>query len=159
VLQEPIKQTFIFRVAVVVLCGKLHPLPRRTVSQTQAQTGNSIESTLSIMSRRLLVLAVAVVGTIVAPRYGDAFAPSSTAFTIASTKRARSNGQVEMASTTRLSMVLEKPVQKKLAKIEELKIASDHLVHPLLEVRQTHDVDSDAPPSSMFCFLYLLLPA
>jgi hypothetical protein len=31
-------------------------------------------------------------------------------------------------------MVLEKPVQKKLAKIEELKIASDHLVHPLREV-------------------------
>ena len=34
-----------------------------------------------------------------------------------------------------LSMVLEKPKVKKLAKIETLKIDSDHLVHPLKEVR------------------------
>ena len=32
-------------------------------------------------------------------------------------------------------MVLEKPKEKKLAKIELLKIESDHLVHPLKEVR------------------------
>ena len=31
-------------------------------------------------------------------------------------------------------MVLEKPKEKKLAKIETLKIESDHLVHPLKEV-------------------------
>jgi hypothetical protein len=34
-----------------------------------------------------------------------------------------------------LSMVLEKPVDKKLAKIETLKIVSDHLINPLKEVR------------------------
>jgi hypothetical protein len=34
-----------------------------------------------------------------------------------------------------LSMVLEKPASKKLAKIEVLKIDSNHLVHPLKEVR------------------------
>ena len=33
-----------------------------------------------------------------------------------------------------LSMVLEKPKEKKLAKIESLKVESDHLVHPLQEV-------------------------
>jgi hypothetical protein len=33
-----------------------------------------------------------------------------------------------------LRMVLEKPVSKKLAKIEVLKIESDHLIHPLKEV-------------------------
>jgi len=38
-------------------------------------------------------------------------------------------------SRSSLSMVLEKPKQKKLAKIEELKVASDHLLHPLREVR------------------------
>ena len=35
-----------------------------------------------------------------------------------------------------LSMVLEKPKEKKLAKIETLKIDSDHLLHPLKEVRK-----------------------
>jgi hypothetical protein len=35
--------------------------------------------------------------------------------------------------TTALSMILEKPA--KIAKIEQLKIDSDHLVHPLKEVR------------------------
>jgi hypothetical protein len=34
-----------------------------------------------------------------------------------------------------LSMVLEKPKEKKLQKIETLKIDSDHLIHPLKEVR------------------------
>jgi hypothetical protein len=38
------------------------------------------------------------------------------------------------SSPSQLAMVLEKPLEKKLAKIEELKIASDHLVHPLQEV-------------------------
>jgi hypothetical protein len=32
-------------------------------------------------------------------------------------------------------MVLEKPKEKTLAKIETLKIVSDHLIHPLKEVR------------------------
>jgi hypothetical protein len=36
-----------------------------------------------------------------------------------------------------LSMVLEKPIDKKLAKIEQLKISSDHLLHPLKEVRES----------------------
>jgi hypothetical protein len=38
-------------------------------------------------------------------------------------------------SKSTLSMVLEKPVDKKLAKIETLKIESNHLIHPLREVR------------------------
>lgn len=37
-------------------------------------------------------------------------------------------------SSTALHMVLEKPKEKKLAKIEMLKIESDHLIHPLKEV-------------------------
>ena len=37
-------------------------------------------------------------------------------------------------STTALNMVLEKPKEKKLPKIEVLKIESDHLIHPLKEV-------------------------
>lgn len=49
------------------------------------------------------------------------------------------------ASTTALNMVLEKPVEKKLPKIEALKVESDHLIHPLKEVgfvRDYYDVDS-----------------
>jgi hypothetical protein len=38
-------------------------------------------------------------------------------------------------TASQLSMVLEKPTSKKLAKIEVLKIQSDHLLHPLVEVR------------------------
>ena len=38
------------------------------------------------------------------------------------------------SSNSQLSMVLEKPPTKKLAKIEQLKIDSDHLIHPLKEV-------------------------
>jgi hypothetical protein len=39
-------------------------------------------------------------------------------------------------SRSSLSMVLEKP--KTLAKIESLKIASDHLIHPLKEVSSVY---------------------
>ena len=39
-----------------------------------------------------------------------------------------------VSSTTALNMVLEKPKEKKLPKIEVLKIDSDHLIHPLKEV-------------------------
>jgi hypothetical protein len=38
-------------------------------------------------------------------------------------------------SKSTLSMVLEKPASKKLAKIESLKVVSDHLINPLREVR------------------------
>ena len=38
------------------------------------------------------------------------------------------------ALTTALNMVLEKPKEKKLPKIEVLKMESDHLIHPLKEV-------------------------
>jgi hypothetical protein len=38
-------------------------------------------------------------------------------------------------SKSTLSMVLEKPAEKKLAKIESLKVVSDHLINPLKEVR------------------------
>ena len=56
-------------------------------------------------------------------------------------------------STTALHMVLEKPKEKKLPKIEVLKIESDHLVHPLKEVRGVvcncriwiHSVEAPAP--------------
>lgn len=37
-------------------------------------------------------------------------------------------------STSSLHMVLEKPAAKKIPKIEQLKIDSDHLLHPLVEV-------------------------
>jgi hypothetical protein len=42
--------------------------------------------------------------------------------------------RVYQSSKSSLSMVLEKPVEKKLAKIEMLKVVSDHLVKPLKEV-------------------------
>jgi hypothetical protein len=38
-------------------------------------------------------------------------------------------------SKSTLSMVLEKPVEKKLAKLETLKITSNHLIDPLPAVR------------------------
>jgi len=45
-----------------------------------------------------------------------------------------SNIGVSSSSSTKLSMVLEKPkVEKKLSKIEVLKTNSDHLIHPLKE--------------------------
>jgi hypothetical protein len=34
-------------------------------------------------------------------------------------------------------MVLEMPKEKKIAKLETLKVVSDHLIHPLPEVRTT----------------------
>ncbi len=52
------------------------------------------------------------------------------AFTV-SQLSARSLGE----SSSSLSMVLEKPKEKKLAKIESLKVDSDHLLKPLLTVR------------------------
>jgi hypothetical protein len=87
----------------------------------------TIVSLTTTMSRRLLLVSAAA--AVVGAGSSDAFAPSSAAFAVPNSRR------VETTTTTSLSMVLEKPVQKKLAKIEELKIASDHLVHPLLEVR------------------------
>lgn len=38
-------------------------------------------------------------------------------------------------SSHRLNMVLEKPKEKTLAKIEQLKVESGYLTHPLQEVR------------------------
>jgi hypothetical protein len=38
-------------------------------------------------------------------------------------------------SNNALSMVLEKPITKKIAKIEALKVDSHNLIHPLKEVR------------------------
>lgn len=46
----------------------------------------------------------------------------------------------QVSSSTSLSMVLEKPKKKKLAKIESLKIESDHLLHPLKEQLETDDL-------------------
>jgi hypothetical protein len=43
-------------------------------------------------------------------------------------------GQSSARRSSSLSMVLEKPKEKKLQKIESLKVKSDHLVHPLIEV-------------------------
>jgi hypothetical protein len=34
-----------------------------------------------------------------------------------------------------LNMVLEMPTEKKISKLETLKVSSDHLIHPLKEVR------------------------
>lgn len=55
----------------------------------------------------------------------SAFTPHSHRRTTTSTSR-----------TTALSMVLEKPLSKKIAKIEQLKVESDYLIHPLKEVRR-----------------------
>ena len=49
--------------------------------------------------------------------------------------RSRLFSSTDSSSSSALSMVLEKPVTKKLAKIEQLKVDSDHLIHPLREVR------------------------
>lgn len=38
------------------------------------------------------------------------------------------------STSSSLHMVLEKPAAKKIPKIEQLKIDSDHLLHPLVEV-------------------------
>lgn len=43
-------------------------------------------------------------------------------------------------SSSSLSMVLEKPKVKKLAKIETLKVSSEHLLHPLKEQLQTDEI-------------------
>jgi hypothetical protein len=50
---------------------------------------------------------------------------SAAAFTV---------GQSSARRSSSLSMVLEKPKTKKLQKIESLKVKSDHLIHPLIEV-------------------------
>jgi hypothetical protein len=39
-------------------------------------------------------------------------------------------------SESALNMVLEKPAVKKISKLEQLKVNSDNLKHPLQEVRQ-----------------------
>lgn len=44
------------------------------------------------------------------------------------------------SSSSSLSMVLEMPKKKKLAKIESLKVESDHLIHPLSEQLQTPEI-------------------
>ena len=38
-------------------------------------------------------------------------------------------------ASSSLSMVLEMPKEKKISKLETLKVVSDHLIHPLPEVR------------------------
>jgi hypothetical protein len=57
-----------------------------------------------------------------------ALSASAGAFQVTSsfTPKARSNSS--------LSMVLEKPKVKMISKLEQLKVESDHLVHPLKEV-------------------------
>ena len=49
----------------------------------------------------------------------------------------KSFGVASSGSATTLSMVLEVPKEKKLSKLEVLKIKSDHLTNPLKEVRST----------------------
>lgn len=39
------------------------------------------------------------------------------------------------SSSSSLSMVLEKPKEKTISKLEKLKVESDYLIHPLKEVR------------------------
>lgn len=59
-----------------------------------------------------------------------AFSGSAAAFTAAPSFASKARSQ------SSLSMVLEKPkVEKKLSKLENLKIESDYLIHPLKEVR------------------------
>lgn len=60
-------------------------------------------------------------------------------------------------SASSLSMVLEKPKTKKLAKIETLKIDSDHLVKPLLVVRKR--MHSKANNERTEVMYYILSPS
>jgi hypothetical protein len=55
--------------------------------------------------------------------------------------------------TSSLSMVLEKPKPKKLPKIEQLKIDSNHLVHPLIEV--SHSAMLSQPTKLKLCLSFL----
>lgn len=64
------------------------------------------------------------------------------AFSPLASKVSRNNG------ASSLSMVLEKPKTKKLAKIESLKVESDHLIHPLMEV-------GFFITTNLFCFCFL----
>jgi hypothetical protein len=48
-------------------------------------------------------------------------------------------------------MVLEKPLSKKLAKIEVLKIESNHLIHPLKEVSANRFVRRSLPHIPRCC--------
>ena len=81
-----------------------------------------------------LMLTVTTVALVVAQvllmraEWTESFQPSSSAILRHPVRSTSPSSQ--------LSMVLEKPAtQKTLAKIEQLKIDSDHLVHPLQEVR------------------------
>ena len=73
--------------------------------------------------------------------------------------RSRLFSSTDSSSSSALSMVLEKPVTKKLAKIEQLKVDSDHLIHPLREVRlETLCVDCNSFVSLvLFIFLTAVL--
>jgi hypothetical protein len=72
---------------------------------------------------RMIVVIVAIISTTV-----TAFLPHQPLIHIPSST-ARSNNQ-----SPKLYMVLEKPRVKEIAKIEQLKVDSNYLVHPLKEV-------------------------
>mmetsp|Transcript_39447 Transcript_39447/g.59679 ORF Transcript_39447/g.59679 Transcript_39447/m.59679 type:complete len:103 (-) Transcript_39447:2066-2374(-) len=74
------------------------------------------------------ILSVGLLG------YSQAFSPSS-AF-LASTRGLNT----EYKNNVGLSMVLEKP--KKLAKIEQLKVESEHLIQPLKDVSKINKKDT-----------------
>ena len=57
---------------------------------------------------------------------------SATAFVGSSASLVSKSAQ---SRSSALSMVLEKPKEKKISKLEQLKVDSDHLIHPLKEVR------------------------
>jgi len=61
------------------------------------------------------------------------------------------------SSSSSLSMVLEKPTTKKIAKIEQLKVDSDYLIHPLKEVRYLGDCVIEVITCMHGCNLLLVL--
>jgi hypothetical protein len=56
---------------------------------------------------------------------------ASAAMAFAPIQRSSLSGE----SSTALGMILEKPVEKKISKLETLKVVSANLIHPLKEVR------------------------
>jgi hypothetical protein len=100
----------------------IHILPSSSIGYLSAFFFHCIDCVIETLSlhRIIMKFSVALVGLV--------SVGSVSAFTVPF-------GAKVSRSKSTLSMVLEKPVEKKLAKIETLKIGSNHLLHPLQEVR------------------------
>ena len=74
------------------------------------------------------------------PAVSSAFVPQHGTF-----GAVKSGSSITTTTSTQVGMVLEMP-KKEISKLEKLKVTSDHLIHPLLEVRH---VMSGCSPSLM----------